>query len=837
MRSEEKEFQEYLNIGRENQEFFSLGKAWCTNIRVDRGVLGVGLVEQAIDLPITGGSFACDFAESSNNVYGMRLVQSALIFYEDNCRGCEHRSPSNRIPNLGTWAERLITKREQSDKAQAEKQRVVTQKRQRRIKHRRVVGAALDAVSQEVVDLINKLDDDSANKEAKELLRVAAQLTPDAFPDEVKDLLYEDALLLEIPLFVEVLSELDSQANPSKLRSLCVTAVRDKWAIAEGCRYLSRYGTVDNVTDDLLEVVISHAVPPEFPLDDVPGEPAALLHFHSLAPELVEAKIAALLRHGESSNRAVGALAVQALLSVDASVGDRLLGALLDCLCYFEEDMWDNNYTAGKTSRTISDVFKVNPGATEAAIQARWARASPSFQARLLGIYDQLVYSQEGYLSEELAQRVFNRVIPTLEEPLAPQGNSLQNDYQHIASELLRSAVRKSPSSLPSLERLLGLLLLWIARKDDLSSLEPEDEDFMGALEHEDNRLRISVFCRNLSEVIVVVALRDPDTFLAICDDIYRGTEVTRGVRAEIVRMVGSVASQSSEHINGALALIYTAMLGDDLITRAAGMEAAEKVIRELQPDSVPPLLANVVERGLTDEYFIVGNAAVRAVQLLPAHLISSRVMVVVHLVEIAFSYAADRYRDQLVRSALVTALQLSEDDQELLTLIRKKALLVVNSMPAFNARETLLSISSLKQGSGWVDAVIKALRTDDDPMFEGINDNARDELLVQLAQRRLSEDQVESLMASDFVVRSTDPHRSLVAADLLAELGRFDLGAQIIRSALQEMPDTIEQNLLRRQLSLYLCVFELEEAIAAGDSERRSHLMEKAKKLCGEDD
>ncbi|MDE0268388.1 MAG: hypothetical protein OXI96_05040 [Acidimicrobiaceae bacterium] len=836
MRSDEKEFQEHLNIGRENQEFISLGKAWCTNIRVDRGMWGVGLVEQATGLPITEGSFACDFAKNPSGVSGMRLVQSALVFYEDNCRGCEHRSPGNLIPNLGTWAEQLITKREQREEAQAEEQRIVAQEQQQRIEHRRVVGAALDAASQEVVGLINKLDIDRSNKKAEELLRATAQLTPDAFPDEIKDLLYEDALLLKMPLFVEVLSELDYQTNPPRLRSLCVTAVRDKWAIAEGCRYLSRYGTVDNVTEDLLEVVIFHAVPPKFPWERVPGKPAALFHFHSLAPESVETKIAALLRHGESNNRAVGTLAVQALLSVDPSAGDRLLGALLDCLCFSEEDMRDYDYTARKTSMTISTVFKANPVATEVAIQARWTRASLSFRARLLDIYSQLVHSQEGYLSEELAQSVFTRVIPTLEEPLAPRGDGLRDDSQRIASELLKRTVRKSPSTLLSLERLLGLLLFWVTRGDDLSGLEPEGEDFMGVLEHDNNRLRISIFCRNISEAIVAAALRDPDTFLIVCDDIYRGTEAKQWIQAEIVRMVGRVASQSLEHVKSALPLIYTAMLGDDQVTRVAGMEAAGEVISKLPPESVPPLLATAVARGLTDEYFVVGSAAVRAIQLLPAHLISS-IEVVVQLVNIAFSYAADRSRDQLVRSALITALRLAEDDQRLVTLVRKKALLVINSMPAANAREVLLSISSLKQESGWVDAAIKALRTDDDLRFEDADDNARDDLLVQLTQRELSESQAESLMASDFVVRSTSPRRSLIAADLFAELDRFDLAAQIIRSALREMPDTIEQRLLQRRLSLYLCVFELEEAIATGDGERRSHLVEKARELCGKDD
>ena len=90
--------------------------------------------------------------------------------------------------------------------------------------------------------------------------------------------------------------------------------------------------------------------------------------------------------------------------------------------------------------------------------------------------------------------------------------------------------------------------------------------------------------------------------------------------------------------------------------------------------------------------------------------------------------------------------------------------------------------------------------------------------------------------MRSDFAARPADPHRSLVAADFFAELHRPDLSIQIVRFALQEMPDTIEQRFPRQQLSLCLNTFELEEAIAAGDSKRRARLVEKAGQPCHDD-
>ena len=706
----EEELQDTLDLGRENQEFISLGKAWCTNIRVDRGDWGVGMVEQATGLPVAGGSFACDFARNPGGMSSMRLASSSLAFYEDNCRGCEHRSPGGRVPNLGTWAERLIADRERREEAQAEEERIAAQEQQRRIERRRVVSASLDAAAQEVVALINRLDTDPSDEDAAEKLRTTARLAPDSFPDEVKDHLYKDAPLLKMPIFVEVLLELEAQANPPQLRSLCVTAVRDRWAIAEGCEYLSGHAMAEDVTEDLIEVAVFHAVPSGFPFENVPGEPGALLRFHSLAPQVVEAKIAFMLRHGESRNRAVGAVATQTLVSADPTAGNRLLSALLDGL-RFPEGIWDDHHPARKTAMAISDAFQANPARTEAAIQERWVHATPSYRYRLVDIYSQLVYSQDEYLPPDVARLVFSRVISALQEPTARSAD-LRDDYQFMAAELVGRAVRKSPAALPSLESLLGLWLDWMARRDELVSKEAKDAS--GALELMGDQARIEGLIHRLSEAIVAAALDDSDGFLTVCEDVYRGTEMTPLVRAQVVRMAGRVASRSPEHIGKALPLVYTAMLGDDQVIRAAGMEAAGQVIRELQPESIPPLLATAVATGLDDQYLIVVEAAVRAIQLVPAHLVTHRE--VLKLVVTAFAYAADRHHEKLVRSALMTALRKAKHDRRLLDSVRKKVLLVINAMPAASAREMLYLDPSLVQEDEWVPAAIKALRTDDDP-------------------------------------------------------------------------------------------------------------------------
>lgn len=72
------ELERALSIDRENEEFISFGKAWCTRIRTDRSGLGVGMVEEVTGLPITGGRVTCDYAQYPGGLAGTQLAVSAL---------------------------------------------------------------------------------------------------------------------------------------------------------------------------------------------------------------------------------------------------------------------------------------------------------------------------------------------------------------------------------------------------------------------------------------------------------------------------------------------------------------------------------------------------------------------------------------------------------------------------------------------------------------------------------------------------------------------------------------------------------------------------------------
>ncbi len=817
-----------MAIGRENEELIAVGKAWCRHIRTDRSGFGVGMVEEMTGLPITGGRFACEYADHPGGLAGMQLAASALGFYEDNCRGCLHRAPGGRIPNLGTWAEPLIAEQQKREEAEAEARRAVMAEREARAAHRTLLGASLSAAGQEVVDLVNKLDLDPADTAAAEALRAAARLASEVFADELKEMLYTDARLLRSPVLLEVLLQLDSDVDSPVLHSLCQEAVCEGWGCAEGCRHLARYGKARDADDRLLEALVFHASPAGLSLFRTRGEPAALLHYHSLVPNAVEAKLGALLRHGEAWRRAAAAAATRAVLQVDSAAGVRLLSALLDGLRH-HDDWRDHDEAGGEIASAVALVLGDEPVAVDLAIAGRWPGASAQYRRRLIDCYDSLARHASEPLSADAARVVLARAVSVLSEPLH-ETHDFEEDYQGRASDLLKLAVPVSPTKVLSPDVLIGLLLAWLEREREFSATEPTGQ--LAVLEKMGGEARLGGLVRDIADAVVLAGHRDPGAFLVACAELYEGTETTPAVRAEIVRMAGRVAKETSAHINDALPLIYTAMLGDEQGIRAAGVKAAEHVMRSLPSESIPPLLAEAVVAGLHDQYLIVVAAAIKAVQCVPADLIDQRA-VAEQLLLAARAYAADRLHDQMVQDALSAAYRLSRDDNELADAVRSIALEVIRLMPAHNARETLRRSRWLESHDRWVDTAIHSLRLDTDWQYEHLGDDDKEAVLAQLGHRRLEERQIGALTEVEMNSAKFDRRRSLFGADVLSEVGRPDLSVRVVHSFLATVPDTIEKRGLRQSVELTLLAYRLETTIQSGDADARRETVARLEELC----
>ena len=432
-----------VEIGRENARLILLGKAWCTHIRADRTGCGVGMVEEMTGLPVTGGRFTCDFARQPVGFAGMRLEATALGFYEDNCKGCAHREPGNRVPNLSTWAEPLLAERAERERAQEAARQAALAERQQRADHRTLVAASLPATSQEIVGLINRIDLESSDTEAQESIRNLACLAPDTFADDVKEMLCTEARRLRSAVLLEVLLTVERPGD-SRLHELCLDAVREGWGRAEGCRYLSEHGLETDLDQDLLDAVVFHAAPTVQLMFHTPGEPAALLRYHSLASDAVEQRVRALLGHGQAIRRAAAAAASQALVAADPTCGERLLTALLDGLRH-AEDMHDPNRAAGEIASVVALIVKHAPNFVDTAVERRWRRATPQYRSRLIDCYDSAVRRRSEQIRGKVGRIVVARAVAALSEPLG-------GDSRTVPATITRAGLQtfsRGPCELP----------------------------------------------------------------------------------------------------------------------------------------------------------------------------------------------------------------------------------------------------------------------------------------------------------------------------------------------------------------------------------------------------
>lgn len=820
----EDEIQRAMAIGQENEELISLGRAWCTHIRTDRTGLGVGMVEEMTGLPITGGRFTCDYARNPSGLTGMQLAASAVGFYADNCRGCEHRSSGGRIPNLGTWAEQILDARAQRDEEARHAEEAAATERQRRVSHRTLIGGRLDAFAQEVVALVNRVDINPSDAEAAESLRTASRLTPDAFGPELVEMLAADAQELHSSVLLDVLIAIHGPSDPEPLHSLCVRAVGEGWGRAEGCRHLAVHGVEEDLSGEFLESVIFHAAPSGWPVFERPGQPDALRRYHHLASDAVEERIQALLRHGESWMRAAGAAAAEVLGASQPDVVTRLLPALLDGLRY-HEDPYDHEDAVDHIGSALAHALSAAPALVEAAIEARWSGASAAYRARILTCLDLPVRHATATLPRDVVAVIVKRAVAALFEPYDRERHDLDEDYQRRAAYLLKYAVARAPADALSLDVLLGLLLVWIDRERDVAEWVPSGP--MAVLQKMGTEAHIGGLVREVAESVTAAGHQNRGALVAACRDVLSG-DASPAVRAEVVRIVGSVAAGSVDHLPDVLPLIYTAMLGGDQGVRAAGLEAAAGIMRHLPDESIPPTLCEAVVAGLADQYLIVVIRATEALHYVPADVVDAP-SVAVQLLVVAQSYAEDRVRDDLVRDALTGALRFARFEEAVYAMVLRVALGVIRLMPPYNAREALCRIRSLREHASWTDTAIAVLRPDDDPQYEHLGSDDKEALLIELSQRSLSTEQTERLAANEVLAARHDRWRALLGADALAELGRPDLAAGVVREHLQQIPDTIERSGIRRLVRLLLLQYELEVAIAGGDEERVREIREEA--------
>jgi hypothetical protein len=497
---------------------------------------------------------------------------------------------------------------------------------------------------------------------------------------------------------------------------------------------------------------------------------------------------------------------------------------LLDGL-KFLEDPFDHAEASGTIAEVIARILTRDPAMVDAAVGGRWDRATPAYKGKLLRCYSAAMHGFDDPIPEAVATVVIGRAVTALSEG-APSVEEFEDDFQRVAAELLSMEVSRAEALPEGFDVLLGLLFIWLDRLQAVLEDEPQNpEDVLRKMADE---ARYDVVVREVRDAVVAAGRHSLPAFLTACREAWDASEQAPRLRAEVVNIAARAVKGSYEHLSDVLPMIYTAMLTDDQRARAAGMAAAEGIVRDLEESSVPPLLTQAVIAGLTDQYLIVVVSAVDAILRMPVD-VADRGTVIMRLIMIVSAYAEDRLRHRLVENALAGALRFAADDEERLRIVRRVALTAIDRMPRHEARETLAWFRMLEEEPAWAEVAVRALRPDDDPRYHHLGQRGEDMILRAITRHELTDAQLEALARTGQDVARQEPPLAWRIGDTLSELGRPDLAAAAATAVLAQVPTTIEQRDQLRAVSLRVLRFELEEAIRTGNPDRQREIITEA--------
>lgn len=835
-------FDSAIQGGLENYEILRLAAAWCQNIgQTTGGVLGVGMLERATGLPITGGSLRCEYASAPTS-FGHSLIESSVEFYEANCIGCPHRKPTAETEHLGTYADAKIADRDRRE-AEAELERLEgIAALERRRSDRRMRFGVPNPTGQSILDLIDRVDGEGRDTEAETLLLRHAEMAPADFTDDLLTHLTDEAIAIgNSPLLESIVAVFERDGRPPTARMLEVAfrAVTSHVAGAACGRVIAAHAEA-LPDDDALAAVVGLAAG-RFDFHSGSGrvgqEPAALLRLFDIDPVRVSAVIDDMLKSLDVSTRADAAHASQRLVAARPAAAPLLIESLLDAVAIPESSRYFGDPFAAGTARTVvGDIFNTDPVATSAAIDRRMASAGAKAQRSYWSCYRVAAPSR---FREEPANDA-HRVIARRAVALIASDATDPELHAEVA-DTLESLCRDLSADLTmSFEEAIPLLLTAVGRYEVLSAAPPEpepgsslDEAVMANLEWQGDVLRRNRVINALRRSLEHLAEADVGGYIDhVKSDGWAATLPSDLVREALLEVMGKVIATQPE-LDRATPLLLEAISSDGIRERAAAIEALGLIAgRDLNlPDSFE---ASVVA-ALSDRYLLTVRAAVQAVARIQVSGASVG-LTIDRVLGFAAAYGPERIYTEDVRTALRTARELAHG-QPFHEGVETAIMNLIATFPSAEAAEILEFMPLDTAIEAWPATVIAALKPDPDPQWDGIHERAKVSLLRKLGAieparlaTRLEEIELIGKQRLPY-----DNHWAWALSDVLARLGAHERAASVCDAVVVGMPDTKEYGPRRSFASIIGIEHRVNAAVANGDQEGTAQALGEWDRLSGE--
>lgn len=823
------DIEEAKQIGVRNREVIRLAATWCKHIRVDRRHMGIGMIEEMTGLPISGGTFTCEHRKGASPS-GMQLEPIALDYYERNCVGCSHRAPTGMLPNLGTWADDIIDKRKRQETEVAAKHARDDEAREARRSARRLAMGTPSAVTQSVLDLVDRLDAREHDPHAGEELAALAKLHPESLePELVEHLLVEAEALQSADLLRALYLVHHGIGRPvaTKLVAVALAAFVRRWEVRDSSAFIREHASdVDLDSPNLIKASILAAAPlaPRIGHHAPAEYPGVFLR---LLDERRDATLSALsqeLRAAHPADRATAAGAAYLVLEERPELRAQLVEPILDALP--ERDRESRYEMAARATPTdvVAELIRIDPGLVDGVVNQRWATASELQRQMMLKGYDQAVRQRlrEEALPEEVCTSVARRALTCMLDPAA-DGSLLDRAVDLV--ELVFGYFGRQITL--ETEWLLGAFALQCQAFDEVlvdesPILKPggraRKPGLLGELERQNRVSRAHRALDTLTDAVGVVALRKAEpfwaTFRQLWDSPLNGDAAA--LKVQLVRLAGRLVLDYAG-LPEALPYLFTGLVGPSQVVRATALRAISKLFEERGDEvALPETLLESILATLDDKFLIVIAASVETVGHLP---VPSRLLpgVLQRLLLVAFAYAEDRQRHGMVHAAIKSAMSLSRGRQAQ-PRVRERVLNIVNKMHGYEAIKTLRFFSELKSEPAWPSVVARALRVDKE--YEHLGDDDRSSLLESVSRHAAAvpADAIEYLEKSAVDRISEDHWWAWEVADVLSWFGAHERAVAIADRVVRGIAATAEYKPLRLYAECAAECFRVELLSTTGD-------------------
>jgi hypothetical protein len=806
----DKQIAQAVEIGERNKEIIDLAESWCRHIRQERGMMGVGMVEIQTGLPVSGGTFKCEFAARGALFQGMNLEPIAYGFYQNNCKGCKHREATGVLYHLGLWAEERIEAEHVAEEQRLLQQQHDQDRRSQRSENRRLALGTLDAERQSLLDLIDIVDSSAGNHESSESLFQLATLHPEAFTHELIEVLVNDAVECRNDILLQTVFIVQAHTgtlDTDRMIDLALWGLTQRVALSASAGFLTNRAKACDVSGNHEAVTnaIELAGPRsyEFFIGDIPPEPDVFIRFVQVDTESTLSILNAELLHGDPWRRACASKAATYALETVPERAEEILAMLLDSLKY--EDVYeysgDPNATQAACTTTAKQLL-MTPELVVSLIEDRWSGASQGYKKRLLRPYDvairdNLNRSLDGKTTLAVSSKCIAVILKEADVRLMIE-----------ASELLELVCRYQ-SETATMEQLFGALSVVSERIDSCPSTAEENEDPFKQVQ---DRFGL----RNCASRIVeslTCQKKNHDGFWAYVTEMWDGAPDESEFKDYVFVVVAEACSLERD-LPYALPILYTAMFGPSSFKRSKAIDSLGGIARKF--DALPDEVAEGICAALSDQILSVAISAARVVRLFPVTN-GRKPVVCKSLVNIALNCAYEGMARECL-DVLSSLLSISADSV-ICQSAKEIALNVIDMLPSYYASRALVQFRCLSTAASWMPSVIKALSPSKDPNDDLARDN-RDKLVIRLAEEpSLVLSYAEELVQLGCVLAAVNRVRAWQVADLLSEAGATNDAVSIASFVASSLPDTPESR-LSRLYALQICdCYKFELAVSSNDS------------------